>query len=93
VASSELRVEGGAYSPRARKRSIVIARPTWVGAVLVALGMIANLLATLRYAQIRRAIDRGDVGAPGALLVYVFGVTATLVGLAMTMLLLRALGE
>src|SRR5689334_8089678 len=37
----------------------------WVGAGLVALGMLANLLATLRYAQIRRAIERGDVGAPG----------------------------
>ena len=27
----------------------------WVGAALVALGMVANLLATVRYAQIRRA--------------------------------------
>jgi putative membrane protein len=65
----------------------------WVGAVLVALGMLANLLATVRYAQIRRAIDRGQVGAPGALMVYVFGLTATLVGLVMTVLLVRALGE
>ena len=65
----------------------------WVGAVLVALGMLANLLATVRYTQIRRAIDRGQVGAPGATMVYVFGVTATLVGLVMTVLLVRALGE
>jgi putative membrane protein len=65
----------------------------WVGAVLVALGMLANLLATLRFAQIRRAIHRGDVGAPGATMVYVFGLTATLVGLVMTVLLVRALGE
>ena len=65
----------------------------WVGAALVALGMIANLLATIRYARIRRAIDRGDVGSPNALVVYVFGVTATVVGVVMTVLLLRALGE
>jgi putative membrane protein len=65
----------------------------WVGAILVALGMAANLLATIRYAQIRRAIQRGDVGAPGAMVVYVFGITATLVGLVMTVLLMRALGE
>lgn len=65
----------------------------WVGAVLVALGMLANLVATIRYAQVRRAIGRGDVGAPSAMVVYVFGATATLVGLLMTLLLVRALGE
>src|SRR5208283_145213 len=50
----------------------------WVGASLVALGMVANLMATVRYGQIRASIERGDVGAPGATMVYVFGVTATL---------------
>ena len=65
----------------------------WVGAVLVALGMIANLLTTIRYAQIRRAIERAQVGAPNAVFVYVFGATATLVGLAMTVMLVRALGQ
>ena len=65
----------------------------WVGAVLVALGMLANLFATLRYAQIRRDIVRGEVGAPNAMMVYVFGAMATLVGLVMTVLLVRALGE
>jgi putative membrane protein len=66
---------------------------TWVGAVLVALGMLANFLATIRYAQIRRAIDRGELGAPPATAIYVFGITATVVGLVMTALLVRALGE
>jgi putative membrane protein len=65
----------------------------WVGAVLVALGMLANLLATIRYGQIRRAIERGDVGAPSSLVIYAFGTTAVLVGLAMTVLLVRALAE
>jgi putative membrane protein len=65
----------------------------WVGAALVALGMIANLLATIRYGRIREAIVRGEVGAPKAGMVYLFGATATLVGLVMTVLLLRALGE
>jgi putative membrane protein len=66
---------------------------TSVGAALVALGMLANLAATVRYGQIRRAIERGAVGAPNPLIVYAFGATATLVGLAMTVLLLRALAE
>jgi putative membrane protein len=65
----------------------------WVGAALVALGMLANLLATIRYAQIRRAIERGATGAPNALVVYIFGIIATLVGLVMTILLVRALGD
>ena len=64
-----------------------------LGAALVALGMLANLLATVRYGQIRRAIERGDVGAPSAGIVYAFGVTATAVGAVMTVLLLRALAE
>jgi putative membrane protein len=65
----------------------------WVGAMLVALGMLANLVATLRYGQIRRAIDRGEVGAPNAVAVYVLGAAATLVGVAMTVLLVRVLNE
>jgi|HubBroStandDraft_6_1064221.scaffolds.fasta_scaffold332224_2 putative membrane protein len=65
----------------------------WVGAALVALGMIANLLATVRYGQVRGAIERGDVGPPRAGIVYVIGITATLVGLVMTILLARALGD
>jgi putative membrane protein len=65
----------------------------WVGAGLVALGMLANLLATIRYAQIRRAIERGETGAPHALVVYVFGIIASLIGLVMTVLLVRALAE
>ena len=65
----------------------------WVGAALVALGMLANLMATIRYGRIRGAIERGEVGVPNAVMVYVLGATATLVGLAMTVLLTRALGE
>ena len=66
---------------------------TWLGSALVAMGMVANLLATARYARSRQAIERGDVGAPGATLVYVLGITAGLVGLAMTIFLARSLGE
>jgi putative membrane protein len=65
----------------------------WIGAALVALGMLANLLATIRYGRIRHAIERGDVGAPNARVVYAFGALATLIGLMMTILLARALGE
>ena len=63
----------------------------WVGAALVALGMLANVSATVRYAQLRRAIERGDVGAPSAAAVYVLGITSAVVGLVMTLLLVRAL--
>jgi putative membrane protein len=65
----------------------------WIGAALVALGMIANLLATVRYGRVRGAIERREVGAPSGVLVYVFGTTATLVGLVMTVLLAHAIGE
>jgi putative membrane protein len=79
----------GAVAPRAT-HSLGSA---WLGAVLVALGMFANILATFRYASVRRAIERGDVGAPSAMLVYVMGATASLVGIVMTTLLVRALAE
>lgn len=65
----------------------------WMGTALVALGMLANLVATLRYAKSRRAIDRGDVGAPSATAVYVLGGAATLIGLVMAILLARAVLE
>jgi putative membrane protein len=63
----------------------------WTGTLLVALGMVTNLLAVIRYARIRKAIERGAVGAPDATLVYAIGCAAALVGLAMTVLLLRSL--
>ena len=65
----------------------------WAGTALVALGMLACLSATVRFGMIRRAIDRGEVGGPGALLVYVVGGVATLVGLALSILLARSLGR
>jgi putative membrane protein len=65
----------------------------WVGALLVALGMIANLMATYRYARIRNAIERGEIGGPTPGLVYVLGITATLIGLMMTVLLFRTLAD
>lgn len=66
---------------------------TWVGLLLIGLGMLANLLATIRYGRVRRAIQRGDVGAPSAAAVYALGVLATLIGLAMTLMLASALGQ
>ena len=66
---------------------------TWVGATLVGLGVLTSFSATLRYAQIRRAIERGDLGSPGAALVYAMGATATLVGIAMGALLARSLAQ
>ena len=63
----------------------------WVGTLLVALGMMTNLAAVLRYARVRHAIERGDLGAPSSALVYALGTGAALIGLLMTVLLLRGL--
>jgi putative membrane protein len=79
----------GSLAPKANHGS----GSAWLGTVLVALGMVTNLVATLRYARIRKAIERGDVGAPSATWVYALGFGAALVGLAMSMLLLRSVGE
>lgn len=65
----------------------------WVGAALVALGMLAHLVATVRFARTRRAITRGDFGGPRAATVIAFGAIATLVGAGMTVLLVRALSD
>ena len=65
----------------------------WLGTLLVALGMVTNLVGTLRYAHIRRSIERGDVGAPRGTLVYAVGFGATLIGLAMSALLFRSVSE
>jgi len=65
----------------------------WLGTLLVTLGMVTNLVGTLRYGRIRRAIERGDVGAPSATVVYAVGFGAALIGLAMSALLLRSVGE
>jgi putative membrane protein len=65
----------------------------WLGTVLCALGMLTNLLATLRYGRIRKAIERGDVGAPSGTLVYAVGLGAALIGLVLSLLLLRSVGD
>ncbi len=65
----------------------------WAGTALVAAGMLACLSATLRYGAVRGAIDRGEVGAPRATIVYVVGGISTLVGLSLSILLARSLGR
>lgn len=64
---------------------------TWVGVMLVTLGTVANGLATFRYARVRRAIERGDLGAPSVALVIAVGATATFVGVAMSAFLTASL--
>lgn len=66
---------------------------TWMGAALVGIGVMVNVIATVRYGQIRAAIERGKLGAPGAKLVYVIGATAALAGIAMTLLLAGVFGD
>ncbi|MGO8993455.1 MAG: YidH family protein [Polyangiaceae bacterium] len=61
-----------------------------VGDSLIALGALVNPFATVRYAQIRRAVERGERGAPGVSLVYAFGTATTFVGIAMWLLFATA---
>ena len=65
----------------------------WLGAALVAAGMVTSLSATGRYRQVRVAIERGSVGAPSATAVYVVGISVTMIGLAMSVLLAKALAD
>jgi putative membrane protein len=65
----------------------------WAGTALVAVGMLASFSATVRYGLVRRAIQRGEVGAPRAIIVYTVGGVSTLVGLALSILLARSLGR
>jgi putative membrane protein len=65
----------------------------WIGALLVAIGMLTNLAATVRYRRVRAAIERGDLGAASPLLAYAIGTMTTLIGLVMVVLLLRALDQ
>jgi putative membrane protein len=65
----------------------------WAGTALLALGMLTSLGATVRYGTVRRAIDRGEVGAPRAQLVYALGSITAVVGLVLSILLARALGR
>ena len=64
-----------------------------LGTLLVVLGMVTNLVGTVRYGRVRRAILRGDVGAPAPTLVYAVGIGAALIGLAMSVLLVQSAGE
>ena len=64
-----------------------------MGIALVALGMVANLIATIRFGRVRGSIERGDVGAPGALLPYAIGAVVSVVGVVMAVLLARSLGD
>lgn len=66
---------------------------TWMGAALVGVGVLVNVIATVRYGQTRGAIERGKLGAPSAKLVYVIGATAALAGVAMTLLLAGVFGS
>jgi putative membrane protein len=84
------RLAGSEHTP---PRAADALGPAWAGTALVALGMLASLSATVRYGLVRRAIIRGEVGAPRAFLVYVLGAVSTLVGLALSLLLARSISR
>lgn len=66
---------------------------SWFGVVLVVLGLVTNVAATLRYAGMRNAIQARLPAAPSPVLVYVLGVASVLVAAAMAVMLARTLGE
>jgi putative membrane protein len=65
----------------------------YLGVILVALGVGTSVAATSRYATVRRAIERNDLGPPSATLVYILGGMAAAMGLVMAILLVRSLAE
>jgi putative membrane protein len=65
----------------------------WIGTMLVGLGTLTNAAATVRYMHVRRGIERGDLGAPNVAFVIGLGATATLIGVAMALLLARSIAE
>ncbi len=65
---------------------------SWIGVVLVALGLVTNASATVRYSRMRKAILERQSVAPDPALVYVLGVGSVLIAAAMAALLARTLG-
>jgi putative membrane protein len=65
---------------------------SWIGVVLVVLGLVTNAAATVRYSRIRNAIQKRLLVVPDPALVYVLGVGSVLVAAAMAALLARTLG-
>jgi putative membrane protein len=63
----------------------------WFGVALVVLGLVTNVAATLRYAQLRRAIQQGHPADPSPLAVYILGTASSLVAVAMAIILARTL--
>jgi inner membrane protein YidH len=87
----EQEIAGHVHLPRGVATSHV--GSGWIGASLVAIGMLTNLFATLRFRNARNAILRGDLNPPTPFLVYAMGATTTTIGMAMIVLVLRALAE
>jgi len=65
----------------------------WFGVVLVVLGLVTNTSATVRYAQLRRAITEGRSAAPSPTIVYALGIGSALVAIAMAVILARTIAE
>jgi putative membrane protein len=63
----------------------------WFGVVLVVLGLVTNAAATVRYAQLRRAIAEGSSAAPSAGLVHTLAIGSALVAVAMAAILARTI--
>ena len=65
----------------------------WFGVALVLLGLVTNVAATVRYAQVRRALTEGHDPNPSPRLVYALGVGSALVAIAMAFILARTIGD
>jgi putative membrane protein len=65
----------------------------WFGVILVVLGLMTNVAATVRYAKLRRAIEESRSSSPSPTFVYVLGIGSALVAIAMAAMLARTLGD
>jgi putative membrane protein len=66
---------------------------SWFGVVLVVLGLLTNVAATVRYASVRRALDERRSAAGSPALAYVIGIGSALVAVAMAIILARSIAE
>jgi putative membrane protein len=65
----------------------------WFGVILVVLGLMTNVAATVRYTKLRRAIEESRSSAPSPTFVYVLGIGSALIAIAMAGMLARTLGD
>jgi putative membrane protein len=75
------------HSPRAPSGA---STSVWIGVALAGMGVALIVASLVRFARVRAAIERGDVGAPDVVFVYVAGGITAAIGMAIVAVLLAS---